>query len=388
MAFNPVMISASEELTPPAFVVDARAVRRNVDVLKRIRAGTGCHVLFTLKPMSNIDVLRLIVPEVDGLAASSYFEAALARDVLNGRGSVHITTPGFRPDEIDVVADLCDTIAFNSLPQWKRLSPSAAGRARCGLRVNPGLSFVADERYNPCRPHSKLGVPMEQLTSMAETDPDLLRDLTGLHFHTNCEASTLDPLLQTVHKLADALPAILDRIDWINLGGGYLLPDCPDTTPLQQAAELLQDRFSLDVFVEPGAAVVRDAACLVAGVIDLFDSQGQTVAVLDTTVNHLPEVFEYQFRPTIHGDVADGPHRYLLAGCTCLAGDLFGTYAFDKPLEIGSRVIFPNVGAYTTVKWHWFNGVSLPTIYGLTESGTLAEQKRFSYGDFRSHCGG
>jgi carboxynorspermidine decarboxylase len=77
----------------------------------------------------------------------------------------------------------------------------------------------------------------------------------------------------------------------------------------------------------------------------------------------------------------------VLAGCTCLAGDLFGEYAFGEPLRVGSRVVFPGMGAYTLVKAHMFNGVNLPAVYALTEDGDLSLKRRFTYGDFASRCG-
>ena len=99
----------------------------------------------------------------------------------------------------------------------------------------------------------------------------------------------------------------------------------------------------------------RAAGYFVASVLDLFQSGGATVAVLDTTVNHMPEVFEYGFQPDVVGHDDDAPHEYLLAGCTCLAGDLFGTYRFPEPLGVGDKVVFSNAGSYTLVKAHTFN---------------------------------
>ncbi len=65
----------------------------------------------------------------------------------------------------------------------------------------------------------------------------------------------------------------------------------------------------------------------------MFRSGGKTIAVLDTTVNHVPEVFEYQFEPDVldHDD-DQAEYEYLLAGSSCLAGDLLGVYAFDRRL--------------------------------------------------------
>ena len=135
-----------------------------------------------------------------------------------------------------------------------------------------------------------------------------------------------------------------------------------------------------------------DAARKVAD-LDLFETgrwgerEGSLVAVLDTTVNHMPEVFEYGFEPDVLGHDDDADHEYLLAGCTCLAGDLFGLYQFHEPLEAGSKVVFDNAGAYTLPKAHIFNGVNLPTIYAVSESGDLVLKKRFTYTEYAARWG-
>ena len=380
-----VLLSAP--MDTPAFVYDEQRVVAAAQRVASLAAQAGAKALYTLKPQSISPALRLIAPHVDGLSVSSLFEAKLSRDVLGACGTVHMTTPGLRADEIGAVAEVCDYLAFNSLSQWRALGPAVAGRCRCGLRLNPQLSFVADERYDPCRPHSKLGVPMAELLAAVRADASLARRLSGLHFHSNCDSATFVPLLETACRVESALTAVLDSLDWINLGGGYLYDEGGNGDALSQAAEMLGRRHGLEVFVEPGAAIVRGAGYLVATVIDLLARGGKEVAVLDTTVNHMPEVFEYQWSPPLAGCAADGPCRYILAGCTCLAGDLFGEYAFAEPLRVGSRVVFPDAGAYTTVKWHWFNGVRLPTVYALTGAGQLAEKKRFTYEDFLFRCG-
>ena len=66
--------------------------------------------------------------------------------------------------------------------------------------------------------------------------------------------------------------------------------------------------------------------------------------MLDTTVNHVPEVFEYQFEPDIEDHDDQGDYEYILAGSSCLAGDVLGVYAFNRRLTIGSRVVLTNVG--------------------------------------------
>jgi carboxynorspermidine decarboxylase len=136
------------------------------------------------------------------------------------------------------------------------------------------------------------------------------------------------------------------------------------------------------VFLEPGAALVREAGYLVASVIDLFSTGEAVIAVLDTTVNHAPEVFEYQLQPEAIGHSLTHSHSYLLAGASCLAGDLFGEYRSSQPLQIGSRIVFRNMGAYTFVKAHMFNGTNLPSLYTITASGDLRLRRRYTYADY------
>jgi carboxynorspermidine decarboxylase len=81
------------------------------------------------------------------------------------------------------------------------------------------------------------------------------------------------------------------------------------------------------------------------------------MAVLNTTVNHMPEVFEYQLRPDVMGDTEDGRYCYMLTGSTCLAGDIFGEYAFNTPPAVASKIIFSGFGAYTLVKAHMLMGL-------------------------------
>lgn len=373
-----------EKIRTPAFVYDEGSVLGAVNRLKSIAENLGCKLLFSLKALSLVDALRLMVPSVDGFAASSLFEASLAREVLRNNGTVHLTSPALRDDELDVLAGLCDYVSFNSLPQWERCQPVVGRGASCGLRVNPQLSFVEDDRYNPCRKHSKLGVPLDALRPLLASGDGKLRGLRGLHFHSNCESDSLEPLLETVRHLDASVGNFFNDLEWVNLGGGYEYGDGSSHGALHEAVDLLRRKYGVEVFIEPGEAVVGRSACIVSSVVDLFDSEGKEVAVLDTTVNHVPQVYEYQYRPEVAGATRPGGYRYILAGATCLAGDLFGEYGFDAPLAVGSRVIFERTGAYALARAHMFNGINLPDVYALTAGGEVTLKKRFTYQDYIS----
>ncbi len=376
-----------EGIRTPVFVYDECCLARTIESVAEVVEHSGSRLLYSAKSFAFGPVVGFLAPWVDGFSTSSLFEARLIRDSIDAEVSVHITAPGFPEDDISEICEICDYVSFNSLGQWERFRSAAEGRTACGLRLNPQCSFLNDARYDPCKKHSKLGVPLDDLVARISQSPEIFDGISGIHFHNNADSSDFGELLTTVRHLDANIGPLLSRLQWINIGGGYLFDDPSTFGQLFEAAQLLQRRHRLEIFLEPGAAIVREAGYLIASVLDLLDSDGKTVAVLDTTVNHLPEFFEYGYCPDVIGDRDEGPHEYILAGCSCLAGDLFGEYAFDEALEVGSRVVFANVGAYSLVKANRFNGINLPSIYALTAAGELVLIKRFTYGDFASHNG-
>ena len=363
--------------TSPAFIVDEEAVKKTLIILKNLQQSCGCQVLYSIKSLPLSTLLEWAKPLVNGFAVSSLFEARLADEVLAGSGTLHLTTPGLRVDEISEISQRCRYISFNSLSQFQRLSPYMDENCSPGLRINPKLSFAKDARFDPCRTHSKLGVALNELAGTGFPDR-----IQGLHFHTVFASQTFAPLLKNVERIKTVLGDKFADLKWLNFGGGYLFDKSHGETDFINLIKQLKQDHDLEVFIEPGNAVVGRAGFLLATVIDCFNSDGKTVAILDTSVNHNPEVFEYQRRPELLNEAPQGQYSAILAGCTCLAGDIFGEYRFDKPPLVGDRVIFKNVGAYSLVKSHRFNGYNLPDVYAYN-SGKIELVKRYTYEQYR-----
>ena len=380
-------MNLTKPIATPAFVIDQAILEADLAVVREIADQASCRMLYSPKACALTDVLRHVSRHVDGFACSSPYELELIQRVCGDAGSLHLISPLIKAETLEVFGDRLASVTFNSLSQWERLGTKASARTRRGLRVNPQLSFVRDQRYDPCRRNSKLGVPVHDLAELARSDPGRLEGIDGLHFHTNCDATDFASLLATARHIEDEIPHVLERMDWINLGGGYLFTEANDLADFFEGVAIFRQRFGLDVFIEPGAALVRRAGTIEATVHDVLAGDDLQIAVLDTAVNHMPEVFEFQFEPDVLGHVDGGLHGYILAGCTCMAGDVFGEYAFDIPLAVGSRVTFLNMGAYTISKAHRFNGVGLPSIYLRRRDGSLKLVREDSFEEF-AHLSG
>ena len=368
----------------PAFVIDQRRILAALEPIVHAREASGFLLLFATNASTNLDFLQLLSGHVDGFSASSPFDSRLARELLAPGGVICNTGAAHSERDIQQIRQTCDYVVLNSIGQWTRYKGLLAGHASAGLRINPFISFKSDPRYDPARPDSKLGVSISTLAELVERDPAVLAGLEGVHFHTNCESTDFSELLTTVEHVAHNLGPLLKALKWINIGGGYIFAEGADVTPFHKAVRLLKNEFGLTVMIEPGFSLASTSASLVATILDILPSRGHPIAVMDTTVNHAPEVFEYQCPPDVVGHDAANPHRYVLAGRSCLAGDIFGTYAFAEPLEIGGRIVLANLGAYAMVKAHTFNGINLPSLYTITTGGELKRRKTFEYQDYRS----
>ncbi|MEE9574787.1 MAG: carboxynorspermidine decarboxylase [Gammaproteobacteria bacterium] len=377
------ILKASDKIgQTPAFVYDESVVIDRLTALSDVRSNSGCKILYSIKAAPLSGLLQTIAEHVDGFSVSSLFECQIAKEILGGisgnKGTIHITSPGLKEDDVKSIVDTADYISFNSMNQWHGYKGLVKGKLNSGLRLNPEISFAKDERYDPCRKYSKLGVPVSEVVNKKH-----LGGLNGFHIHNNCESHNYIELKKTIDNVCNLIGSELETMQWINLGGGYFIDDKKQLYELADIINNLKEKYTLDVFIEPGKGIVGSSGFLVASVVDLFESGGKQIAILDTTVNHLPEVFEYQYKPHILQEDPEGQYEYRLAGSSCLSGDLFGDYRFNQALEIGSRVIFKNVGAYMLVKANLFNGINLPTVNILKSDEALVMQKKYSYSDFR-----
>ena len=367
------------QLSLPAFIYDEQIILNTLARLSEIKNKADCKLFFAIKSCGLGRLLELCQPIVDGYAASSLFEAQWIQEIVGTLAEIHITAPAYTAHEMQQIMEICSSISFNSVNQFTTYAHlKEHHHFKNYLRINPQISAVEDVRYDPCATASKLGVPLNSLNNTFDC-----HWLDGIQIHTNCDSDNYAALWQTALELDKKIPYLLEKITAINLGGGYLFSEGADLTLFYKTVELFKDKYGLEVIIEPGAAISREAGNLVVTVLDMFTVDNSNIAIISGSVNHLPEVFEYQYHHPLHEETEHGNYVYKIAGPTCLAGDQFGIYHFDKPLQIGDILTFTDCGSYSLVKAHMFNGINLPSIYTCDTKGNLKLQRQFDYADFR-----
>lgn len=365
----------------PCYVIDESCLQRNLDILSTVQKQTGCRILMALKGFAMFSVFPLIRKYLSGVTASSLHEARLGYEEFGKK--VHVYAPAYKDNEFDEIVRYSDHLIFNSFSQWQRFKPrllSAKKEISCGIRINPEHSEVQTALYDPCAPHSRLGVTREKFHGAN------LQGISGLHFHTLCELNA-DALARTLDVFEDKFGEFVPRLKWVNFGGGHHItrPDY-DINLLCEIIRSFRKRFGLEVYLEPGEAIALNAGILLASVLDLTNN-GMDIAILDASAAaHTPDVLEMPYHPSIKGAGQPGEyaHNYRLGGLTCLAGDIFGDYSFPQPLQIGSRLIFTDMAHYTMVKNNTFNGINLPAIAVRDMHGKIRIVRQFGYTDYRN----
>lgn len=373
-------VQLTKHLPTPFYLIDQDLLVQNLELLQGVQARTGCKILLAQKAFSMYAMYPLIGRYLSGTTASSLFEAKLGKEEMGGE--THIFSPAYREDEFEEIVSLCDHIVFNSFAQLQKFAPQVHAAPRpvgCGLRVNPEYSEIETEIYNPCAVGSRLG------TARAQFQPELLELLDGLHFHTMCEQGA-DTLSRTLDAFEARFGEFLPRMKWVNFGGGHhITRPGYDVALLERCIARIQDKYGVQVYLEPGEGVVLNTGFLIASVLDTLEN-GMPLAILDTSAAcHMPDVLEMPYRPEIIGAGRPGekPYTYRFGGPTCLAGDIIGDYSFDAPLRPGDRLAFCDMALYTMVKNNTFNGVNLPSI-AVCEGDSARIVKQFGYADFKS----
>lgn len=376
-------------LPTPCYILDEAALRHNGEILAGVAERTGCRILLAQKAFSNYNLYSVLEPYLAGTEASGLYEARLGAEEMPGK-EVHVFCGAYRDEEFEELLRYADHIVFNSPRQLEKFGPAAKAAGKSiGLRINPECSTQeGHEMYDPCAPGSRLGTTRAQWN--ANMTPKLLNLLDGLHFHTLCEQDS-DALEITLKAVEEHFGDILPRMKWLNMGGGHhITRPGYDIPRLEQCIGMAQQRWGVQVYLEPGEACALNAGYFATRVLDILQNGNKQIAILDASAAcHMPDVLEMPYRPPLYG--ADEPdmlaYTFCLGGPTCLSGDVIGDYSFPVPLQEGNLLLFGDMAIYTTCKNNTFNGMPLPSIYVLHPDGQLHCLRAFGYTEFKCRLG-
>lgn len=346
-----------------------------MEKLTVIREQSGARLLLALKCFAAWGVFDLMEPYMDGTTSSSYYEARLGHETFGKE--THAYSVAYSSEDIQKVSVFSDKIIFNSLSQLEQFYPECSN-VTCGIRINPGVSYSHFDLADPARAFSRLGVT--RMTDIEAAMPMI----SGAMIHFNCENEDVAAFEQLLAGISLKYGAFLEQFDWISLGGGIsYTQDHFDSRRFAQIIREFSQRFSLQVYLEPGEAAVAHTTTLVTTVLDIVEND-KKIAVVDASIEaHMLDLLVYREPATFEGTASQGKFAYQIAGRSCLAADIFGEGCFQNELQIGDTIVIKDAAGYTMVKKNWFNGLQMPSVALMRTDGQIEVLQEYSYTDYK-----
>lgn len=375
-------------LLTPCQIIDLDFLKERLEgPIRQLRKETGCHMLLSLKGFSTIFFLPFLEKYLDGFSASGMFEVRLGRELTNKLISTF--SPAYQLESFKEISSKSNMVVFNSMNQFSQYFTFAKkNHCSCGIRINPQYSELPlNQATNPCADYSRLGITIEQMPPLSMFGHD---QIEGLHLHTMC-AQYDDTFERTLTNFIDKYSPYLNKILWINMGGGQLYSAKKyDIERTIKNINYLRSIYNINVILEPSEGILTEAGYYVSTVIDIVQN-GMKIAILDgSAVCHIPDMVYGTWRHNVINaeDITEKenkekyPNVYRLAGCSCYSGDIFGDYSFKKPLKIGDIVIFCDTASYSMVKTTMFNGIPMANVAYYTKASGVQLVSEYNYDCF------
>lgn len=372
----------------PYYIAYESKIEKNLSLIKHVSEESGAEIIMAFKANAlwkSFDIFRRYGVKS---TASSLNEMLLGNEELHKL--CHTYCPVYTDRSFPEFLKGSDHITFNSIAQFEKFKPqaeafeTATGRhVSLGLRINPEISVIETDIYNPCAPGARFGVTIE---NMPEHLPS---GIEGFHFHALCESTSYD-LEKVLSQVESAFGKYLDGLKWINFGGGHLMTRKGyDTDHLISLIKGFKKRHpNLHVILEPGSAFTWRTGDLIATVLDIVENAGIKTAIVDVSFAcHMPDCLEMPYKPTITEalpDVDADKPTYRIGGNSCLSGDFVGDWSFEQPLKVGDILTFEDMNHYTTVKTNMFNGIQHPALYLQRNDGTIQCLRCYTYEDYKN----
>lgn len=387
-------------LETPAYVYDLDEVDRCHGLL-RAALPEPSTVYYSLKANPHPAIVTKLHRRGCRLEVSSSGELTVALAAGADPSHILFTGPGKRDAEVrDAVAAGVRWFSVDSPPglvQVDRAARAQGTTARCLLRLN-GHEPAAGQGLAMTGVASQFGADIEWL----EAEPAAFASrasavVSGLHLYLGSNLLDEDELVAqftaAVRTAERARAVLADDITVLDLGGGFGAPfarpgDVPELPSLAiRLADLLDGSFpnwrtgSPEVVFESGRFLTATCGTLATRVLDVKQSHGRQIVVLESGINHLGGMSGLRRLPPLHpepmGDAAPAEEvRSMITGPLCTPLDTWARAAALPPVRPGDVLRVPNVGAYgLTASLIGFLGHPAPSEV-VVESGTVTEVSR------------
>jgi len=350
----------AQQIGSPTYVYSRATIERHWRAFDDAFAGLPHCVCYAVKANSNIAVLNVLARLGSGFDIVSGGE--LARVLAAGGSADKVVFSGVGKTKAEISEALQKKIrCFNveSLPELGRINEVATELgmiASISIRVNPDVDAQTHPYISTGLKENKFGIAIEEAEDVYQQAQQMSNiEITGVDCHIGSQLTSVEPFvdaLKRVLALIDHLATLGINLHHLDVGGGLGITYKDETppTPAEYAEALtgLLEGREIEVLMEPGRAIVRNAGVLLTKVEYLKPTEDRHFAIIDAAMNDLlrPALYQsWQDIVPVQRDRTEPVEQYDIVGPVCETGDFLGK---DRALSIqeGDLLAIKSAGAY------------------------------------------
>ena len=353
-------IALSDE-APPYLLMDKEVVAEKVSQIgKRIR---NSKTFYAVKANPDIEVLKLLNSLETGFEIASEGELQLLASLGVEPERIITSNPIKTFKFLDQAVDYgVRYFAFDSIAEADKLARYAPG---CNVYVR--LSVPNEGSEWPLS--KKFGVEIDEAAALLVYAKERGLNTVGITFHVGSQCNNIYNWNSAVDKARDLWEAAGQqgiKLSLLNIGGGYPIHYTKSVVHIEtiekKVDKVIYQKFpnDIEIFIEPGRAVVGDAGIFVSTVIGKALRGDENWLYIDVGVfNGLMEsIGGIKYNYVVGSRSSE--KSWTIAGPSCDSFDVIDRGVELPEPEVGNRILILSSGAYTISYASEFNGFSIP----------------------------
>lgn len=211
----------------------------------------------------------------------------------------------------------------------------------------------------------------------------------GLHLHCNSITRSLEVYKAIARYAAQIIEKYQLQLSFIDIGGGFFggVEGKPTAEQyilcIKKELEKVVDLEKTKLIVEPGSAIIGSVVDLYTSVIDIKDTDHARIVTTDGSRIHIDPLWKKkQYMYSIEQKITKNAiEKQIICGYTCMDHDRLMIIDKQPELDIGDKIIYHRVGAYSMT----FGGMFiryLPEVYVATEDKIEKVRSRIKVEDY------
>ncbi len=365
--------AASLPYATPFFYTSKEILKHNYETFASLFDNSG--IYYALKANSDPKILAYLDELGCGFEAASSFEIDMLLQVgVDPRKIIYGTA--VKPiDHIKrAVAVGVDRFAADSREELEKLAAVAPG-SRVFVRT------IVDDRGSVFKMSERFGAPVENVKDLILYAKHLELKTYGISFYVGSQAINSERWSNGLHTIQPVIEELENEgvtLEMVDIGGGFPV-DYRNHSNVPHLREIVVKIHNAlhalpyipKLIMEPGRGIVASTSVMVTEIISRSVRDNRVWLCLDGGIyNALYEAMihqgatQYRVHPVAPTIGTPRPMMCVLAGPT---GDSLDIIARDVVLpdylQVGDRLMFENVGAYSVTMSCGFNGFPKPELY-------------------------